>query len=272
MFAAAERSRGSGPDTFATLLGEWEDPQLVRRAIAEAEPAQAPANARRDASPLEALDRAASAAERARAAARPPLARPSGLSESDEEHASPDGDTDESLPARAHHARELARAVGTALHDVLERWSFRNPNTARALLRAAATRAARLASVSEEEVLAQAGPALDALLSSGLPAALGKLEVLGRELPLLFRRSRRHALERHDRSPLPRSRRRPPGGRRLQDRRRARPRRPRALPRGSSPIYARGVARLFPNELAPAAELVWLRSGQRERLPLESPA
>jgi ATP-dependent exoDNAse (exonuclease V) beta subunit len=132
------------------------------------------------------LDRAASAAERARAAARPPLARPSGLSESDEEHASPDGDADESLPARALHARELARAAGTALHDVLERWSFRNPNTARALLRSAATRAARLASVSEDEVLAQAGPALDALLSSGLPAALGKLEVLGRELPLLF--------------------------------------------------------------------------------------
>ena len=69
---------------------------------------------------------------------------------------------------------------------MLERWSFRNPNTARALLRSAATRAARLASVSEEEVVAQAGPALDALLASGLPAALGKLEVLGRELPLLL--------------------------------------------------------------------------------------
>jgi hypothetical protein len=37
-------------------------------------------------------------------------------------------------------------------------------------------------------------------------------------------------------------------------------------------VYALGVARLFPGEPAPHLELVWLRTGQRERLPLESAA
>jgi len=271
VFAQAERARGAGIDTFSTLLGDWQDPELVRRELVEADPARAPGPPPAGATPLAALERAERAAERARAAARPPLARPSGLSEADEEHASPGGDADESLPARAAANRELARALGTALHDVLERWSFKSPAAARALLRAAVARAARLTSVSEEALLTRAGAALDALLASGLPAALARVDVVGRELPLLFEDADGTrwngtidllyrdpadgrlvvADYKSDAAPDPADR---------------------ARYARQLAVYARGVARLFPDELPPAAELIWLRTGQRDRLPLESPA
>ena len=127
------------------------------------------------------------------------------------------------------------------------------------------------ASVSEQEVLAQTGPALDALLASRLPAALAKLEVLGRELPLLFedpdgtRWNGTIDLLYRD----------PADGRLVvaDYKSEAAPERAdRERYRQQLAVYARGVARLFPNELAPVAELIWLRSGQRERVPLESPA
>jgi hypothetical protein len=83
----------------------------------------------------------------------------------------------------------VARAVGSALHELLERWDFRGPSEARALLRAAVTRSARESSVPEASVLDEAERVLETFLSSGLPAALASVEVLGRELPLLLRGS-----------------------------------------------------------------------------------
>jgi ATP-dependent exoDNAse (exonuclease V) beta subunit len=243
----------------------------VRTAIPEADAAAVAAPARAAVSPLAALERAERAAEVARTSARPLLARPSGLSEADEEHAGASADADEPLPPPAAAARELARALGTALHEVLERWTFKNASSARALLRSAVTRVARLASVSEDVLAAQAGPALDALLASGLPGALAKVEVVGRELPLLFEdrdgtrwngtidllyrdpADGRLVVADYKSDAAPERADRERYGRQLA-------------------VYARGVARLFPGELAPAAELIWLRTGQRERLPLESTA
>jgi ATP-dependent exoDNAse (exonuclease V) beta subunit len=269
VFAAAERNRSAGADTFGSLLGDWRDPELARLAIAEPATVQAPPPAQAGTSPLAALERAAAASRIAQAAARPLLARPSGVAESDEEPLPVE--TEESLPARVARARELGRAAGSALHDVLERLSFKSPSAARALLRPAVARAARLASLPEEEVAAHAGTALDAFLASGLPAALAKVDVVGRELPLLFededgtRWNGTIDLLYRD-----------PADRRLvvaDYKSEAAPERAdRERYRRQLAVYVRGVAHLFPDELAPAAELIWLRSGQRERLPLESPA
>src|SRR5262245_2919287 len=84
VFAQAARARGSGGDTFNALLGDWQDPELARSALAEPDPAQAPPAERAATRPLAALERAAHAGETARLAARAPFARPSGLGEADE--------------------------------------------------------------------------------------------------------------------------------------------------------------------------------------------
>lgn len=90
--------------------------------------------------------------------------------------------------------RELARLAGTVVHAALESWDFRDP----AALRDAASREARRAvpesapspvndpgrlRALEHEVMA----IVDSFLASPLPARLSRLEIVGRELPILFR-------------------------------------------------------------------------------------
>ena len=274
VFAQAVRTRGGGgKPSFADLLADWPvDEDVLHREIDAPFPEAAEIPPRATPSPLAALERAEAAAEIARAAARPPLSRPSGVSEADEEHASAGADLDDPLPpnvaAKIAAARQVGRAVGSALHEVLERLDFHDPAAARALLRAAVTRAARHSGAAESAVAVEAGEVLDALLASGLPAELASVEILGRELPLLFREPDGRAWSgtldllyrdgdgrlvvadyKTDRAPDADTRERY---------------------RAQLGVYARGVASLFPGEAPPELELVWLRSGQRERLPLES--
>ena len=272
----AARSMPAGRGTFGQLLKGWSDAEVVVKEIKGSdigppERIESPARA----SALDALDRTTAASEIARVSARPVLARPSGISLEEEEHASFAADPDDSLPPRAAAAREaaaeVARAVGSALHELLERWDFRGPPQARALLRAAVTRSARGSSVPEASVLEEAERVLETFLSSGLPAALASVEILGRELPLLLRdadgRSWSGTLDLLYRDPADgrlvvadyKSDKKPDAA-------------ARASYRAQLAVYALGVARLFPGEPAPHLELVWLRTGQRERLPLESAA
>jgi ATP-dependent helicase/nuclease subunit A len=256
--------------TFGQLLKGWSDPEVEARELAETPPPE-PRPYESPAAPqaVAALERAEAAAAVARAAARPPIARPSGLSAEDEEHAHAPSDSDDERPAFVAAAQARARAVGTALHELLERWDFASRDQARTLLRAAVTRAARLSSAAEGEVAADADAALESLLASGLPAALRSVEILGRELPLLFRDSDGRAwsgtIDLLYRDPAD-------GGLVVADYKTDKQPdgQARARYRAQLEVYARGVARLFPAERPPRLELVWLRAGQRERLPLES--
>ena len=267
VFAEARRNRKPGADTFAALIAGWEDDAVVEREILEPDTGDTPTPTPTPPDLLAALDRTRAATERASAAARPELARPSGLAEDDDLVF---GERDDSLPPRVVTAQKLAQAVGTAMHEVLERWGWKDAHQARALLRGAVTRAARLAGLAEAEVTREAGAALESLLASDLPRRLREVEVLGRELPLLLRdeggRSWAGTLDllyrdpqdgllvvadyKTDKSPDAQAR---------------------ARYRAQLEVYARGVARLFPSEPPPRLELVWLRTGQRERLSLESP-
>jgi ATP-dependent helicase/nuclease subunit A len=164
----------------------------------------------------------------------------------------------------------VAQAVGTALHELLERWDFASKERARALLAEAVTRAARRSGAAEAEVAAEANSLLDSLLAGGLPRALASVEVLGRELPLVFRDSDGRAwsgtIDLLYRDPAD-------NGLVVADYKTDRDpdNETRERYRAQLAVYARGVARLFPSEPPPRLELWWLRSGQRERLPLESP-
>jgi ATP-dependent exoDNAse (exonuclease V) beta subunit len=73
------------------------------------------------------------------------------------------------------------------VHDALERWDFRDGRALRGLAREAALRAARRESLEPGPLETEAESVVDALLSSDLPAHLAGVEVIGRELPLLFR-------------------------------------------------------------------------------------
>ncbi|MFI5316834.1 MAG: UvrD-helicase domain-containing protein [Myxococcota bacterium] len=268
--AESKRMRRPDPRSFAGLLDGWpEDPAVRQLVLLEASSDAADAPAESASGALAALQHTAFAAEIARDSAHPPFARPSGLSEEEEEHAHARSDDDEPLPPRAAAAREVARAAGNSLHELLERWDFRDPERARALLRSAVGRAARDSAASASEIAADAGRILESLLASPLPAALASVEVLGRELPLLFREADGRAWSgtldllyrdsdgrlvvadyKTDRAPSAEAR---------------------GRYRAQLAVYARGVAQLFPGESPPALELLWLRTGQRERLPLESP-
>ena len=264
--ADAQRDRVAGPGSFGRLLRDWTFP--VERIVAPfATQMELPSPESLNA--VRALERAEAAGKVARAAARPALMRPSGVSQEAEEHASPDTDSEDFESPWTAARRPVAQAVGTALHELLERWDFSDKDRARALLQQAATRAALRAGAAEADVATEASGVLDSLLASALPAALASVEILGRELPLLLRdpdgRAWSGTLDllyrdpadgrlvvadyKTDRAPDPDSR---------------------ARYRAQLAVYARGVARLFPGEPPPHLELVWLRAGQRERLPLES--
>ncbi len=87
----------------------------------------------------------------------------------------------------------VARLAGTAVHAALERWEFGNGETLKTLLETEAARAAESEgpAASGPEILRrvrdEAGEILEGFLRSPLPARLAAVEVLGREVPLLFR-------------------------------------------------------------------------------------
>jgi ATP-dependent helicase/nuclease subunit A len=152
---------------------------------------------------------------------------------------------------------------------VLERWDFRDAGALRTLIEASARRAASDESVRPSCVEAEALDVSDHWLASGLSAYLASVDVIGRELPILYRDE--HGVAWSGTIDLLY---RDPDGRlvvadyksdsRPDDERRARY-------RAQLSTYARGVARIFPDEPEPLLELIWLREGRRERLRLESP-
>ncbi len=83
--------------------------------------------------------------------------------------------------------REMARAVGLAVHAALERADFAQAATVTGALAAAAGAAARETGCPAEEVEAAAGAVLRGLLGSPTLARLASARILGREVPVLFR-------------------------------------------------------------------------------------
>jgi ATP-dependent helicase/nuclease subunit A len=245
---------------------------VIGRTLAESANARlAPAPPR--AAPAEdPVARASRAAARARESVRPLFASPSGLREDAEARAlAGDSDLEAVVTApRATPDQQSARALGTLLHDALERWDFRDAEALLALVGSAAKRIAADEALSADQLEREARTLAESVLASDLPAQLASVEILGRELPILFRdpdgtvwsgtidllyRDSDGRLVvadyKTDRAPDEAAR---------------------AHYRAQLSTYARGVARVFPGERAPALELVWLRSGTRERLRLESPA
>ena len=235
---------------------------LLEPAEARLAPTQPPAAPRED--PVE---RAARAVKHARDSLRPPFASPSGLREEAEARAlasdlEPPPATSDTIQGRR------ARALGTVLHDALERWDFRDADALGALIASAAARIAARESLAAEDLERDARALADTILASDLPGFLAGVDVVGRELPVLFRDPDGTAWSgtidllyrdtdgrlvvadyKTDRVPDDAAR---------------------AHYRAQLSTYARGVARVFPGEPEPALELVWLRTGRRERLGLES--
>jgi ATP-dependent helicase/nuclease subunit A len=264
--ADAQRDRVAGPGSFGRLLRGWtfptqhiEAPFATQMALPSVESTNA----------VRALERTEAASRVSRDSARPELRRPSGVSPEVEEHANPENGSEDLESPWTAARRPVAQAVGTALHELLERWDFSGKERARALLQQATARAALRAGAAEADVASEANAILDSLLASDLPRALASVEILGRELPLLLRdgdgRSWSGTLDLLYRDP---SDGRLVVGDYKTDR--APDRDSRERYRTQLAVYARGVARLFPGEPPPHLELLWLRTGQRERLPLES--
>jgi ATP-dependent helicase/nuclease subunit A len=108
-------------------------------------------------------------------------------------HRTPSGDAhaaalDRNLDPGAPSAPppELARIVGTAVHWALERWDFRDPGVLVAHLETAVGDRVQ-GGVPSDRILAEGRRVLEGFLASGLPAYLGGVEILARELPILFR-------------------------------------------------------------------------------------
>src|SRR5262249_7815434 len=139
IFAESQRKDRARQNSFGGLLGAWQDAAVIERRILEPAPGTAPPGPAASGDPPAALARTLAAAQRAGAPAGTELGRPSGLAGEDE---LVPGERDESLPPRVVTAQKLAQAVGTALHEVLERWSWRDAQHARSLLRGAVIRAA----------------------------------------------------------------------------------------------------------------------------------
>ena len=202
-------------------------------------------------------------AARARAMARPPFRHPAGAGE--RTPARSDGSDVPSAPvAVGVGGAARGRQIGTVLHEVLERWDFRSRAVALRLLRAAVTRVCRNDGGEPAELERHSLAVLNSLLESELPAYLASVEVVGRELPLLFKDQDGTAwsgtIDLLYRDPDGRlvvadykTDREPESGARERY-------------RAQLEVYARGVAGAFPNAAPPALELLYLRSGERVRL------
>jgi ATP-dependent helicase/nuclease subunit A len=139
--------------------------------------------------------------ESARASAAPPIRWPTGGGDQRQALASEEveawGITSHTIaphdrPAGGEH--EIARLAGTSVHAALERWDFADADGLRELAIEEARRATRdelrrgaRGEAVSREVVGQVTEIVDRFLSSSLPARLSGIEVLGREVPILFR-------------------------------------------------------------------------------------
>ncbi|MEE8556392.1 MAG: UvrD-helicase domain-containing protein [Myxococcota bacterium] len=202
------------------------------------------------------VDAADRAAERARAGVGSGLLHPSGGAE-----ASGEGHRRQAGGA-SDEARGLARAIGIALHDVLERSTFRDPDHDRQLAARAACRAARATGLRLERVEAEVHRVLEAYLESDLYPYLGSVRIVGREVPFLLE----EGADRWSGS-IDLIYRSPEGGIVVADYKTDREI-PASVPeeyRAQLAVYARAARRAFPGEPEPARELLYVRHGERIR-------
>ena len=98
-------------------------------------------------------------------------------------------DKDESEDAGVlPYAPDLARAVGVAVHRALETWDFGDADAWKQSLPPIAERTARELGISpREELEREASSVLTAFASSPLRTYLEKVDILGREVPILWR-------------------------------------------------------------------------------------
>ncbi len=144
----------------------------------------------------EAAARFAAVAEAARASAAPPVRWPAGSRET-LLAAADDRAERAGRPRRRTGTtvdRDVLRRAGTAVHAALERWDFQNGELLRRLAREEALRGARLEEPDATSardlggaVAAEALRIVEGFLASPLPARLAGEEILGREVPILFR-------------------------------------------------------------------------------------
>jgi ATP-dependent helicase/nuclease subunit A len=260
IFVDAHRRPRAG--TLAQFIAPFDDV----RDVGTPEPVRVDPEPRRepDLEPERARTRAA--LERAHATLRPPFRSPSGVRE--DEAAREEVERERREPARSElGAQHLSRTVGMLAHDALERWDFRDAATLRRLAREGAARAAPRAGVDPILLQREADALVDALLATDLPAYLAARDVLARELPLLFQDADGTAWS----GTIDLLYRDPDGRIVIADYKtdRAPDAAARARYRAQLAVYARAVARAFADEPSPDAELIFVRTGQRERLPRE---
>jgi ATP-dependent helicase/nuclease subunit A len=116
-----------------------------------------------------------------RGAARPPLAAPSGIHEEDEAR------RESSDAGTAPRGRDLARAAGSVVHRLLERWDLAAGESLLAPLAGEVERIG-FGGADPTAVEREARAILEAFLAGDLPGRLRGVEILGREVPLLLRR------------------------------------------------------------------------------------
>jgi ATP-dependent helicase/nuclease subunit A len=168
-YRAAALPRGDGPLADGSVALRSIPPVRARSEDDLLVPAGSPGA-------VEAYDRAW---EQLRSATRPPLRQPSGTREEDEARAEVGG--------LAGPPRELARLVGSVVHQALEGWDLREDaalvHQGRELARAGAGRCGLDVAAVEGEVAQILGRFVD----SGPATELRRVEVLGREVAILYR-------------------------------------------------------------------------------------
>ena len=224
----------------------------------EIDPAPAPSPAEPDRPLRDWLSLAArtrAVAAQASAQAVRPFCAPSGVREdedarrnNDDEHASP-------------RAGDAARYVGIAVHDALERWDFGSAEGLWLELEAAILRACPDETENVDAVRDDARAVVQRFLASELPAHLASAQVLGRELPLLYRDDEGQTWS----ASIDLLYRDPDGRLVIADYKTDRQPDPDAH-REQLEHYARGIQLAFPDEAPPAQELLFLRTGARARL------
>ncbi len=269
--------RRMGADAPVHHLGLWGYPpegldssgelpdaaDVVHRFVAAPEVSPAVASEARSADLGTGIVKARRIVERARASTGPAFRHPTGLREETELALE---QVDDAAAPWSTRAPGFGREVGSVLHEVLERWDFRSAEAASDLLRAAVRRVSRDGGVDPDELERHAASVLRAVLQSDLADYLGSVEILGRELPILFEDEDGTAwsgtIDLLYREGGPDGRlvvadyktdRDPDAG----TRERYRP---------QLEVYGRGIARAWPDSPPPALELLFLRTGERVRL------
>jgi ATP-dependent helicase/nuclease subunit A len=177
-------------------------PGVEHRIVREAAVPEAPVAAPVDDGWAEAARAFEAAAAAAAAGAAPPLRRPSGTpgdrlpaDPSASLEAGPAAAPDPAAARQRRPAAGAARLAGSAVHAALEGWDFRDPDALRARARGAVDRLALRDAPGDAAVLrrrlaearAETDAILDGFFASALPARLRAADIVGREVPVLYR-------------------------------------------------------------------------------------